>query len=869
MPPGTTPPFIIRYSASNVPILQVALESDSLSEQQLFDYGTNFIRADFATIQGAQLPWPYGGKQRQIMIDIDPPRLFALGPVAARREQRRRRCRTSSCPTGTAKIGAQRVPDRPELEPRAASSEIAGLARSRRCAARPCTCATWPTCATATRRRRTWSTSRARSPCSCRSSSRGARARSTSWRASATMLPTTLARAAQGAKVTLALRPVGLRARRGQGVVKEAGIAAGLTALMILVFLGSWRSTLIVVVSIPLSILVSIIILSALGADAQRDDPRRDGARRRHPGRRRHGGDREHPPQHGAAKAHHPRHPRRRRRDRDARVRLDASASASCSCRCVFITGAAQVALRSPGDGRRLRHAHFVLPVAHAGAHHDALSAAGRGGALREGHHGPTPRRFAARFFARVRARLRRLRRLYGRLARAGAGAPRRLVTRLPRVRRRARSCSSRWSGATSSRPSTRGSIKLHMRGPPGTRIEETERRFAAIEDDIRTVIPQREIETMLDNVGIPYSGLNLSLSEGALISPADGADLHRAQGGPRAPRRVRAQAAPKLAQRLPRQTFFFLAPDISTQVLNFGLAVAHRRAGRWARPATRRRPTPSRSESRDAHARHPRRRRRAPRPGAEQPELRIDVDRTWPAARAHAARRGERPPGLAVVERDRCRRATGSTSAASSTSSRSRRRSARSTRSTRWTRRPSHRRRSPQLLSTSASLVAHHRARQHHALQRRADLRRAGQRRRDRPGQRRRWRAEGRRRAVAVVSARHHGTHQGAGREHGVVVPRAGLRADLRHRARVPAHGRQLPVVARSARHPHGAAGRPRGHRVDALPLPHHTERAGPDGRHHVRRRGHGKQHPRRDLRQRSAQSGPRRHHGRARRRE
>src|SRR6202167_2510002 len=78
-PPGTTPPFIIRYSASNVPILQLALESDSLSEQELFDYGTNFIRADFSTIRGLQMPWPYGGKQRQIMIDINPQRLFAWG----------------------------------------------------------------------------------------------------------------------------------------------------------------------------------------------------------------------------------------------------------------------------------------------------------------------------------------------------------------------------------------------------------------------------------------------------------------------------------------------------------------------------------------------------------------------------------------------------------------------------------------------------------------------------------------------------------------------------------------------------------------------------------------------------------------------
>src|SRR5512142_2667132 len=74
MPPGATPPFIIRYSASNVPIMQLALESETLSEQELFDYGTNFIRADLAMIPGAQLPWPYGGKQRQVVIDVDPAR---------------------------------------------------------------------------------------------------------------------------------------------------------------------------------------------------------------------------------------------------------------------------------------------------------------------------------------------------------------------------------------------------------------------------------------------------------------------------------------------------------------------------------------------------------------------------------------------------------------------------------------------------------------------------------------------------------------------------------------------------------------------------------------------------------------------------
>src|SRR5512143_149404 len=79
MPPGTTPPLIIRYSASNVPILQVALQSDTMSEQQLFHYGVNFIRADIATVRGAQIPYPYGGKKRMIIVDIVPRRLYGWG----------------------------------------------------------------------------------------------------------------------------------------------------------------------------------------------------------------------------------------------------------------------------------------------------------------------------------------------------------------------------------------------------------------------------------------------------------------------------------------------------------------------------------------------------------------------------------------------------------------------------------------------------------------------------------------------------------------------------------------------------------------------------------------------------------------------
>ena len=79
MPPGSQPPLVIRYSASNVPILQLALSSDTLSEQQLFDYGVNFIRPQLITIPGVQIPYPYGGKQRQIVVDLDPARLYAWG----------------------------------------------------------------------------------------------------------------------------------------------------------------------------------------------------------------------------------------------------------------------------------------------------------------------------------------------------------------------------------------------------------------------------------------------------------------------------------------------------------------------------------------------------------------------------------------------------------------------------------------------------------------------------------------------------------------------------------------------------------------------------------------------------------------------
>ena len=161
MPPGSPPPLIMRYSASSVPILQLALASDTLPEPELFDYAQNFVRTQLATVRGASVRLPYGGKQRQIMVDLDPRALYATGLVAARRGQRDQRPepdpahRHRQDRRHASTASAQQQP----RQRRAAST----ICRSRPSTARPSTSATSPTCATASRRR----------PTSCASGGRG------------------------------------------------------------------------------------------------------------------------------------------------------------------------------------------------------------------------------------------------------------------------------------------------------------------------------------------------------------------------------------------------------------------------------------------------------------------------------------------------------------------------------------------------------------------------------------------------------------------------------------------------------------------------------------------------------------------------
>jgi multidrug efflux pump subunit AcrB len=569
MPPGATPPLVIRYSASNVPILQIALESESLSEQQLFDYGVNFIRADIATVQGAQVPWPYGGKQRQIMVDIDPKKLYAWG-LSPRDVNNALGLQNVILPTGTAKMGVEEYPilinsspeqinqlgDLPVKTVNGTTIYIRDVANVRDGYA-PQTSMVH--------------VSGKRSVLMTILKNGSASTLDVVGRIRE-LMPSTLAKLPKELKANLLFdQSIFVRAAVS-GVVKEAAIAAGLTALMILLFLGSWRSTLIVVVSIPLSILVSIIVLRALGytlnvmtlggmalavgilvddATVAIENIHRNMAQKK----------------------------TFIRAIVDGAQEISVPALVSTLCICIVFVPVAFIA----GAAKSL-FVPLALAVVFAMLTSYVLSRTlvptlvrfllqGEAEAHTNGHHATHRPGLSQRFFNAFDRGFVRLRTAYGGLL--AWTLDNRLVFVLGFLAFVVVSVLvlTPLLGRDFFPSVDAGLIKLHVRGAPGLRIEETERRFAAIEETIRTVVPKEEIATMLDNLGVPNSGINLSLSEGALISPSDGQILISLKEDHRPTAEYVRKIRAKLHQEYPESTIFFLAPDISTQVLNFGLA--------------------------------------------------------------------------------------------------------------------------------------------------------------------------------------------------------------------------------------------------------------------------------------------------------
>jgi multidrug efflux pump subunit AcrB len=566
MPPGATPPFIIRYSAGNVPILQLALKSDTLSEQQLFDLGVNFVRADIATVQGSQIPWPYGGKQRQVMIDIDPARLYAWG-LSPRDVNNALGIGNVVLPSGTAKIGTLEYPVQINSSPELMDEIGAIPLKTVR--------------GTTVYVRDVASVRDGNSPQTNMVHVDGRRSVLMSIlklsEASTLevvgrikeMLPGTLAKLTKELSVSpLFDQSLFVRAAVN-GVAREAAIAAGLTALMILVFLGSFRSTLIVVVSIPLSILVSFVALDFLGnslnvmtlggmslavgilvddATVELENMHRHIAMNKPLVRAILDGAQE--------------------------IAVPAFVSTLCICivfvPVVFITGPAKLLFIPLAEAVvfAMLTSYFlsrtlVPTLAHYLLRHEV-----------ERHHVGVPQGngLGARFVRGFEHGFERLRAAYGSVL-ALALAHRRLTALAFAVFVALSLALFPLVGRDFFPSVDAGLIKLHVRGQPGTRIEESEKRFAEIESTIHTVIPKDQIDTMLDVIGVPYSGINLSLSEGALISTADGQiSIALKKDHPPTEQYVK-ELRQKLPELYPGVTFFFLPPDISTQVLNFGLA--------------------------------------------------------------------------------------------------------------------------------------------------------------------------------------------------------------------------------------------------------------------------------------------------------
>src|SRR5689334_18981456 len=262
MPPGIQPPVIVQYNASSVPILQLSLESDRLNEQQLYDYGIYQVRQQLAPIPGITLPTPYGGKYRQIMVDLDPAALLAQG-LTPTDVTNAVNAQNLTVPSGDAKIGDKQYIVRLNSQPPTVAAlndipirQVNGTTVYLRDVAHV---------------RDGWAVQQnvvradgKRSVLLTIIKNGDASTLDVVSRIKAA-LPGIRAAAPPGMEIHELFDQSVFVSSSIQSVLREGAIAAGLTALMILLFLGSWRSTLVVMVSIPLSILTSIAVLSALG----------------------------------------------------------------------------------------------------------------------------------------------------------------------------------------------------------------------------------------------------------------------------------------------------------------------------------------------------------------------------------------------------------------------------------------------------------------------------------------------------------------------------------------------------------------------------------------------------------------------------
>ena len=570
MPPGIFPPGIIRYNASSVPILQIVLSSDSLSEQELYDYGYQFIRTQLASVQGASVPLPYGGRPRQIMVDLNPDALYARGlsptdVVTAINSQ------NLILPSGSAKIGVREynvmlnsspetvdaINDMPIKTVDGAPVYIRDVAHVRD--------------GYAVQGNVVRENGRHSALLTILKS--GSSSTLDIVNRVKKMIPRIQATLPPALKMKYVLDQSFFVRAAINGVVKEAVIAAFLTGMMILLFLGSWRSTLIVCISIPLSILTALAVMHLLNqtinvmtlgglalavgilvddATVTIENIHRNLAQQK----------------------------TLTRAILDGAQQIAVPAFVSTLCICivfvpvVFLSGSAKylftplalVVVLAMQASYLLSRTLVPTMIHHLGGKEVDRYRVEEG--EEEQHQGG----FFWSIHHRFHVRFEQFRAAYTRTLDA-ALAHRKLVFAGFIVLFAMCGALYPFVGADFFPYVDAGQIRLHVRVPGGTRIEETERRFAAIEATIRTLIPPAEVRDILDNIGLPASGINLAFSDSANIGPFDGEiliSLDPERHGPTAEyiRQLRRQ----LNRDYPDTTFFFQPADIVGQILNFGL---------------------------------------------------------------------------------------------------------------------------------------------------------------------------------------------------------------------------------------------------------------------------------------------------------
>jgi CzcA family heavy metal efflux pump len=564
MPPGVQPPIILRYAADSVPIIQMSLSSDTLSESELYTYGIFRIRQQLATINGLTLPAPFGGKVRQIMVDLDPAKLQATG-LSARDVNNAINAQNLTLPSGTAKIGDIQYKVKMNNTPVALDAlnsipikvDNGVVTYVRDVAHVHDGFEVQPNIVRADGKRAVL----------LQILKNGHSSTLDIIKAVKEKLPQMQAAAPPGMKIELLADQSLFVQAALDGVVKEGLIAAALTATFILLFLGSWRSTLIVAISIPLSVLASLGLLSALGhslnvmtlgglalAIGILVDEATITIENIH------------------------RHLELGKKLRDAILEgsreiavpalVSALAISIVFVPVIFLVGPAKflftpmalavvfAVLSSYALSRTLVPVlvKFILRK----AMHDHAAAPANNGIVR------FQRGFVNGFEA-LRAR-------YVQVLRWA------LVNRVTVFVVFALIVGSSflalpWVGRDFFPTVDAGQFRLHVRAATGTRIEKTEQIFSAVEDEIRRTIPTGEIKLILDNFGIVSEKYSLAFGDNATIGSHDGEILvqlnhERSKSTPKYMEDLRKN----LQVRFPELTFYFQPADIVSQILNFGL---------------------------------------------------------------------------------------------------------------------------------------------------------------------------------------------------------------------------------------------------------------------------------------------------------